>query len=251
MSRGQPATGCRSRSAAAPAQDTLETAATALRGLLDCDRVCLLERRAASDNRVSVWRSGRSTGEPATVMLVPLSGHPLVPAGAVGARPPRPVRLSDVRVEDQLMTRAAVRTVQHLLGRYQLALPLSCGPEGGERAWLLVRDGTDFAAAEMHIAGALLPLLVTLDRVHPARVPDGTGRPGDTQSAWSRLSPRERQVIDLLVAGHTARRMGSVLGISPRTVGKHLQNAYDKLGQHDRLVIAVEHRLAEERSRLR
>lgn len=73
--------------------------------------------------------------------------------------------------------------------------------------------------------------------------PSRTG-PSATDNPFARLSPRERQVIDLLVAGCTAHRIGSVLGISPRTVSKHLQNAYDKLGHHDRLVIAVEHRRA-------
>ncbi len=40
----------------------------------------------------------------------------------------------------------------------------------------------------------------------------------------------------MLSLGYTATRIGRATGISPRTVQKHLQNAYAKLGYHDRLL---------------
>lgn len=111
------------------------------------------------------------------------------------------------------------------LGRYQLALT----PTPSGLTWLLVRADRDFGADDLRRAKGLCPLLVAVDRLVP---------PLDRASTLSR---REREVIDLLVTGCTARRMASILGISPRTVGKHLQNAYGKLGHHDRLLIAVQH----------
>lgn len=60
------------------------------------------------------------------------------------------------------------------------------------------------------------------------------------------LTPREVEVLRLLADGLLARTIATRLGLSPRTVHKHLSNVYTKLGVHDRLVavsIAREHGL--------
>jgi DNA-binding CsgD family transcriptional regulator len=60
------------------------------------------------------------------------------------------------------------------------------------------------------------------------------------------LTPREVEVLQLLADGLLARTIATRLGLSPRTVHKHLSNVYTKLGVHDRLVavgIAREHGL--------
>jgi DNA-binding CsgD family transcriptional regulator len=49
------------------------------------------------------------------------------------------------------------------------------------------------------------------------------------------LSPREREVARLAIAGHTAREIGAQLFISPRTVETHLANVYAKLGVRSKL----------------
>ena len=49
------------------------------------------------------------------------------------------------------------------------------------------------------------------------------------------LSPREREVARLAIAGHTAREIGAELFISPRTVETHLANVYAKLGVRSKL----------------
>jgi DNA-binding CsgD family transcriptional regulator len=48
------------------------------------------------------------------------------------------------------------------------------------------------------------------------------------------LTPRERDVLRWLAAGKTDRDIGAILGISPRTVHKHLQHVYEKLGVETR-----------------
>jgi DNA-binding CsgD family transcriptional regulator len=53
------------------------------------------------------------------------------------------------------------------------------------------------------------------------------------------LTKRELEVLALLKQGLKARTIAARLGVSPRTVNKHLGNAYLKLDAHDRLV-AVE-----------
>jgi len=52
------------------------------------------------------------------------------------------------------------------------------------------------------------------------------------------LTPRERQVARLTVAGHTAREIGAQLFISPRTVETHLANVYAKLGVRSKIDLA-------------
>lgn len=45
---------------------------------------------------------------------------------------------------------------------------------------------------------------------------------------------RERQIIGRVAEGATNAEIAWHLGISPETVRKHLENAYDKLGVHSR-----------------
>lgn len=48
-----------------------------------------------------------------------------------------------------------------------------------------------------------------------------------------RLTPREREVLRLIALGHTNRSIGTVLGLSPKTVDAHRSNLMRKLGLHD------------------
>jgi len=48
----------------------------------------------------------------------------------------------------------------------------------------------------------------------------------------SSLSPREREVVDLLAKGYRAPSIARRLHISPNTVRNHLKKAYQKLGVH-------------------
>jgi DNA-binding CsgD family transcriptional regulator len=48
------------------------------------------------------------------------------------------------------------------------------------------------------------------------------------------LTPRERDVLHWLASGKTDRDIAAILCISPRTVHKHLQRIYDKLGVETR-----------------
>lgn len=48
------------------------------------------------------------------------------------------------------------------------------------------------------------------------------------------LSPREADVLRHLVQGSTYSEIAAVLGISPKTVGRHLEKIYRKLGCNNR-----------------
>ena len=53
------------------------------------------------------------------------------------------------------------------------------------------------------------------------------------------LSPRQREVLDWVAAGKTDAEIGEILGVSPRTVQKHLERVYDLLGVENRTAAAA------------
>ncbi len=55
----------------------------------------------------------------------------------------------------------------------------------------------------------------------------------------AQLSPRERQIIQLVLAGCRNREVATELKISEKTVKNHLSNIFDKLGVSDRLEMAL------------
>jgi two-component system, NarL family, nitrate/nitrite response regulator NarL len=62
------------------------------------------------------------------------------------------------------------------------------------------------------------------------------------------LSPREREIVQLVAQGYRNREIAEKLFISEQTVKNHLHNIFDKLGVSDRLELAlyaIHHRLTE------
>jgi DNA-binding CsgD family transcriptional regulator len=50
----------------------------------------------------------------------------------------------------------------------------------------------------------------------------------------SRLSPRQREIVDLVAEGRTSKEIAVALGISESTVNWHLANAFERLGASSR-----------------
>lgn len=63
--------------------------------------------------------------------------------------------------------------------------------------------------------------------------------PVGTAPATHGLTPRELEVLRLIVAGHTNREVGEQLFISAATVARHLANIYSKLGVDSRAKITA------------
>jgi two-component system response regulator NreC len=61
-------------------------------------------------------------------------------------------------------------------------------------------------------------------------------RQGGTQreSAPDELTPREREVLQLIAEGYTSRKIAEVLGLSVKTVQAHRTSLMQKLNVHDR-----------------
>jgi len=53
------------------------------------------------------------------------------------------------------------------------------------------------------------------------------------------LTPRETEVLAWVAQGKSNGVIGTILGISPRTVQKHLERAFPKLGVESRTAAAV------------
>lgn len=62
---------------------------------------------------------------------------------------------------------------------------------------------------------------------------------GRIRSGYQQLSPRERDVLDLVVAGFTNDEIAAALGRARPTVRTHLASVYRKLGVNDRVSAAV------------
>ncbi len=66
----------------------------------------------------------------------------------------------------------------------------------------------------------------------------GISRPAPT--AWpGGLSQREVEVLRLIARGHTNRQAAAALHVSPKTVGRHVENLYAKIGVQSRAAAAV------------
>ncbi len=74
-------------------------------------------------------------------------------------------------------------------------------------------------------------------RPHLSTLYQLTRKAEGARSAWgvpAPLTAREREVLRWLAGGKTDRDIACILGISPRTVQKHLQRMYEKLGVETR-----------------
>jgi DNA-binding NarL/FixJ family response regulator len=47
------------------------------------------------------------------------------------------------------------------------------------------------------------------------------------------LTPREREVLQLVAEGKTTKEIGTILGVSTKTIEKHRENIMEKLDIHE------------------
>lgn len=60
-----------------------------------------------------------------------------------------------------------------------------------------------------------------------------------TRLSTASLTPREAEVLSWVAKGKTNRDVGDILGMSPRTVNKHLEHVFEKLGVETRAAAAA------------
>jgi DNA-binding NarL/FixJ family response regulator len=65
------------------------------------------------------------------------------------------------------------------------------------------------------------------------------GEGAASRLATAALTPRETEVLSWVAKGKTNRDVGDILGMSPRTVNKHLEHVFEKLGVETRAPAAA------------
>jgi DNA-binding CsgD family transcriptional regulator len=107
-------------------------------------------------------------------------------------------------------------------------------------SFVLNRSGTGFSDRDRDLAEVIRPHLSNLYRLgcSAERTRD---LPADApfDRAAAPLTPREREVLDWVAAGKTNRDVAAILGASSRTVEKHLERIYEKLGVETRTAAVV------------
>lgn len=114
----------------------------------------------------------------------------------------------------------------------QLSIPYRF-TSGSHKTFVLARTGEDFSDEDVELARLIQPLFMLLDR----QIAVLGAQPDTTRlcQTTTGLTGREMAVVQLLAEGHTAMAIARRLGSSPRTVHKHLEHIYRKLGVRDRL----------------
>jgi DNA-binding CsgD family transcriptional regulator len=112
--------------------------------------------------------------------------------------------------------------------RHRLGVPLSAP---GHRVFVLGRDA-EFAGREIDLAKRIQRLIVGLDQQVRTLASFRVTCAGKSDA---RITPRELAVLAELARGVTAAVISRRLGISERTVHKHLEHIYGKLEVTDRL----------------
>lgn len=121
-----------------------------------------------------------------------------------------------------------------------VAVPVVASP-GLVMSYVLNRRGRDFADRECDLLDAMRPALSNL-----YRFASWAGLP--PEPAGASLTPREQEVLRWVSAGKSDKQVAAALGMSVRTVHKHLENAYAKLGVRSRTAAVM--RLESMRRRL-
>jgi DNA-binding CsgD family transcriptional regulator len=161
----------------------------------------------------------------------PITDHPAMNHYFDLHRSSQPVRLSDL-VSDLALRRTAAyhEVLRPIGGDYQVVMLTRRDGVANATAYALTRSHPDFPDSALAVAQAVQPVLVALSAALRARA-----TPQLEVMSEDSLTPRELDILRLVEAGMTATAIGHVCRISPRTVRKHLEHVYAKLGHHDRL----------------
>ena len=152
--------------------------------------------------------------------------HPLVRHHSSG--PGGSARISDLLSQSEFRGSALFSEYYRRIGiDHAVAVPLLVD-RGLLVSFVLNRSRCDFSDRECAFLDLVREPLSALYRHLLARARPASG------FATLPVTPREREVLSWLAAGKTDQEIAGILGMSPRTVQKHLQHIYEKLGVETR-----------------
>jgi DNA-binding CsgD family transcriptional regulator len=151
----------------------------------------------------------------------------------------RAMRFSDLVSPAELHATPLYKELYHPLGvEHQLAFSLPGGPRQ-VLAIAISRGDGDFSDRERDFVNEARPFLIQayLNAISYRAALAGAGglsTPLLEALLSAGLTPREAQSLRLVALGRSNHHVARTLGISHRTVGKHLERAFRKLGVADR-----------------
>lgn len=146
-----------------------------------------------------------------------------------------PATLQQIRTRGWPLSDHAAALIDGLgFTHHQLAVPVSGGIDGTPAVFGLVSECA-YGEEDLATARMIQPLVTALDR-HIGSLATARENQRTAPSPGAvRLTPRELVILNQIAGGSTVDGMAARLGISRRTVHKHQENLYRKLGAVDRL----------------
>ena len=160
--------------------------------------------------------------------------HPLI-AHYARTRDTRVLSISDFLTRRQFQRLDLYREFFRPLGvEYQLAVTLTAS--NSTVIGIALNRGTrDFSARERRLLVLLRPHLIqAFENAALASTLKGRKIAAADRGGVPPLSNRELEVLSWCARGKTNHDIGTVLAVSPRTIQKHLEHAFEKLGVENR-----------------
>ncbi|WP_329348089.1 LuxR C-terminal-related transcriptional regulator [Streptomyces sp. NBC_01261] len=171
-------------------------------------------------------------------MAVLRRGYPFADHYAVAGATRRPGTARRMAGRGWARSRTAGTISRLMDADHVLAIPLP-GTATPVTGCLVYRAGGDFTEDQVRAAEQLQPLLAGVEQQRQLlerwRAEMAPREAREEVSAESRLTPRQVTVLLLLADALTASAIAHRLGISVRTVHKHVEGLYRKLGTRDRV----------------
>lgn len=222
-----------------------------LAGLIGCDVVTYNEIGPAEHQvRYADYPAGFLNQASLTAFAAHVHEHPLI-SYHLATGDGGPVKISDFLSRREF----------HRLGLYcdfyrpipvehQLAFALPAAP-GQVIGFALNRSGKDFTETDREVLAAVLgPLERALRRIRQGQRAQLTLTSADS-GMLARLTDRELQVLQLAARGRTNLAIARAIDVSPRTIAKHLEHIYRKLGVTSRAAAVYESAAARAQSAAR
>jgi DNA-binding CsgD family transcriptional regulator len=126
------------------------------------------------------------------------------------------------------------RRLIHVGMEHQLSIPYRL-EETMFRTYIVARGGKDYSDDDLMLARHIQQSLITVDQQICVLAHLSAEHGVAAAAADFRPTGREMAVLRLLTEGRTTRASARRLGCAPRTVEKHLERCFRKLGVRDRL----------------